>query len=82
MGTMVQRYSLGESDFRGARFANHPQELKGNIDLLSLTQPEIICDIHNAFLAAGSDIVETNTFTATRVSQADYGRDHRANKIT
>lgn len=81
MGTMVQRYSLGESDFRGARFANHPQELKGNIDLLSLTQPEIICDIHNAFLAAGSDIVETNTFTATRVSQADYGTEHLAYEI-
>lgn len=81
MGTMVQRYGLGESDFRGARFANHSQELKGNIDLLSLTQPEIVRDIHKAFLAAGSDIVETNTFTATCISQADYGTEHLAYEI-
>ncbi|MCK6439215.1 MAG: homocysteine S-methyltransferase family protein, partial [Planctomycetes bacterium] len=62
-----------EADFRGERFKNHPKSLKGNNDLLILTQPEIVREITRAYLEAGADIVETNTFTATSVSQADYG---------
>jgi 5-methyltetrahydrofolate--homocysteine methyltransferase len=73
MGTMIQRHDLGEADYRGSRFADHPSDLKGNNDLLTLTQPELIRDIHAAYLAAGADIVETNTFNANVVSQADYG---------
>lgn len=72
MGTMIQRYKLTEKDFRGERFANHPYDLKGDNDLLSLTRPDIISNIHEAYLEAGADIIETNTFNATRVSQADY----------
>jgi 5-methyltetrahydrofolate--homocysteine methyltransferase len=72
MGTMIQQHSLEERDFRGERFANWDLELKGNNDLLSLTQPEIILDIHRAYLDAGADIIETNTFNATTISQADY----------
>ena len=75
MGTMIQRRKLGEADFRGTRFANHPSELQGNNDLLSLTRPDVIEDIHREYLAAGSDVVETNTFNAQRISQADYGLD-------
>jgi 5-methyltetrahydrofolate--homocysteine methyltransferase len=73
MGTMIQGYTLEEADFRGARFADHPSDLKGNNDLLTLTQPDIIREIHTAFLDAGADIVETNTFNGTSISQADYG---------
>ncbi|MFC1556763.1 methionine synthase [candidate division KSB1 bacterium] len=72
MGTMIQRFRLGEDDFRGRRFCDHPVPLNGNNDLLSLTAPELIRDIHNSFLGAGSDIIETNTFNANPVSQADY----------
>jgi 5-methyltetrahydrofolate--homocysteine methyltransferase len=72
MGTMIQRHSLSESDFRGTRFRDHPFSLKGNNDLLSLTRPDIILDIHRAYLEAGSDIIETNTFSSTRIAQADY----------
>ena len=72
MGTMIQRHSLEEEDFRGQRFADWHTDLKGNNDLLSLTQPEIICDIHRAYLEAGADIIETNTFNSTTISQADY----------
>jgi 5-methyltetrahydrofolate--homocysteine methyltransferase len=72
MGTMIQRHTLEEADFRGARFADWHTDLKGNNDLLSLTQPDIICDIHRAYLEAGADIIETNTFNSTQVSQADY----------
>ena len=72
MGTMIQRHSLEEEHFRGARFADWHTDLKGNNDLLSLTQPDIICDIHRAYLEAGADIIETNTFNSTQVSQADY----------
>ena len=72
MGTMIQRHTLEENDFRGDRFADWHTDLKGNNDLLSLTQPDIICDIHRAYLEAGADIIETNTFNSTRVSQADY----------
>ena len=72
MGTMIQRHTLEEEHFRGDRFTDWHTDLKGNNDLLSLTQPEIICDIHRAYLEAGADIIETNTFNSTQVSQADY----------
>ncbi len=72
MGTMIQGYRLEEQDYRGERFSDHGQDLKGNNDLLSLSQPQIIKDIHLAYLKAGSDILETNTFNATRLSQSDY----------
>ena len=73
MGTMVQQHGLVEADYRGARFANHAKDLKGNNDLLCLTRPDVIRGIHEAYLAAGADILETNSFNATRVSQAEYG---------
>jgi len=77
MGTMVQRLRLGEADFRGELFRDHPIDLIGNNDVLSLTRPEVVATVHREFLEAGSDIVETNTFTASSVSQADYGlEDH------
>ncbi len=72
MGTMIQNAGLSESDYRGQRFADHSDDLKGNNDLLVLTRPELICDIHRQFLDAGCDFVETNTFNANRISQADY----------
>jgi 5-methyltetrahydrofolate--homocysteine methyltransferase len=73
MGTMIQSYRFGEADFRGARFADHPQDLAGNNDLLCLTQPEAIAEIHRGYLAAGADIVTTNTFNGTVISQREYG---------
>ncbi len=73
MGTMVQQYKLEEDAFRGERFRDHKHDLKGDNDLLVLTQPKIISDIHRAYLEAGTDILETNTFNATSVAQADYG---------
>src|ERR1035438_2713725 len=75
MGTMVQTYGLNEADFRGTRFAKHPHDLKGNNDLLSLTRPDIIEKIHSEYFGAGADIVETNTFNSTVISQADYGTE-------
>ncbi len=75
MGTVIQGERLGEADFRGRRFADHPQDLAGNNDLLVLSQPELIRDIHGRYLAAGADIVETNTFNSTRIAQADYGTE-------
>ncbi|NEW85063.1 MAG: dihydropteroate synthase, partial [Mariniphaga sp.] len=75
MGTMIQRVKLTEEDFRGERFANWTSPLKGDNDLLSITKPSVIQHIHEAFLEAGADIVATNTFNATRVSQADYGME-------
>ena len=72
MGTMIQRYKLAERDYRGERFATHPIDLKGCNDLLSLTRPNVIREIHRAYLEAGADIIETNTFNATSVSMADY----------
>lgn len=72
MGTMIQRHKLTEEQFRGVRFKNHPQDLKGNNDILCITQPEIIKAIHRAYFEAGADIVETNTFNGTPISQADY----------
>ncbi|MDP3457104.1 methionine synthase [Methyloversatilis sp.] len=73
MGTMVQRHKLVEADYRGERFTAHPKDLKGNNDLLLLTRPDVIRGIHAAYLEAGADIVETNTFNATVISQAEYG---------
>ena len=72
MGTMVQGYNLEEKDFRGNRFVDHSSDLKGNNDILSIIQPEIIKEIHTAYLEAGADIIETNTFNSTSISQADY----------
>lgn len=72
MGTMIQKYKLTESDFRGERFKNSTIDLKGNNDLLTLTQPLLISAIHEKYLAAGADIIETNTFSATTIAQADY----------
>jgi len=73
MGTLIQRHMLTEKDFRGERFKEHPKDLKGNNEILNLTQPEIICDIHRAYLDAGADIISTNTFNGTAISLADYG---------
>jgi 5-methyltetrahydrofolate--homocysteine methyltransferase len=73
MGTMIQRYKLGEADFRGERFKDHRIDLKGNSDLLVLTRPDVIGAIHEQYFEAGADIVETNTFTSTSIAQADYG---------
>lgn len=75
MGTMIQQYQLEEKDFRGERFKNHPSELQGNNDLLSLTRPDIIKEIHKEYLEAGADILETNTFNANRISMADYAAE-------
>lgn len=72
MGTMIQRYQLTEEDFRGTRFKDHPLDVKGNNDLLNLTRPDIIKSIHLAYLEAGADIIETNTFSTQRISMADY----------
>ncbi|MCC7121039.1 MAG: methionine synthase [Gammaproteobacteria bacterium] len=81
MGTMIQRHALGEQDYRGERFAQHGIDLKGNNDLLTLTQPAIIRDIHAGFVAAGADIIETNTFNSTSIAQADYGLSTLAREL-
>jgi 5-methyltetrahydrofolate--homocysteine methyltransferase len=81
MGTMIQRYKLGEADFRSERFAEHPTDLKGNNDLLVLTRPDVIREIHGQYLAAGADLIETNTFGATSVAQEDYGLAHIAREM-
>ena len=73
MGTMIQRYKLDEAGYRGARFKDHGHDLKGNNDLLVLSQPQIISAIHNAYLEVGADIIETNTFNSQSISQSDYG---------
>lgn len=73
MGTMIQRYKLGEEDFRKGWFEDHTASLKGNNDLLVLTRPDVIREIHDAYLEAGADIIETNTFSGTTIAQADYG---------
>ncbi|KUG24751.1 5-methyltetrahydrofolate--homocysteine methyltransferase [hydrocarbon metagenome] len=81
MGTMIQRYKLSDADYRGERFKDHSSELKGNNDILSLTQPQIIKEIHKQYLEAGADIIETNTFNGTSISQADYKTEHFAYEI-
>jgi 5-methyltetrahydrofolate--homocysteine methyltransferase len=75
MGTMIQTYQLAEQDYRGTRFGDWPSDLKGNNDLLTLTQPQIIKAIHLAYLEAGANLLETNTFNANRISMADYGME-------
>ena len=72
MGTMIQSYRLSEQDFRGERFADWPCDLKGNNDLLVLSKPDVITAIHDAYFAAGADIIETNTFNSTTIAMADY----------
>ena len=72
MGTMIQRHRLAEADFRGDRFAEWPIDLRGNNDLLTLTQPQVIAQIHREYLEAGADVITTNTFNSTAISQADY----------
>ena len=81
MGTMIQEHKLEEADFRGRRFADHASNLKGNNDLLSITRAGIIADIHSGFLDAGADIIETNTFNSTSISQADYGLEDLAHEL-
>jgi 5-methyltetrahydrofolate--homocysteine methyltransferase len=81
MGTMIQSYRFSEADFRGTRFADWPRDLRGNNDLLSLTQPDAIRDIHMAYFRAGADIVETNTFSCTTIAQADYGMEALAYEL-
>lgn len=81
MGTMIQRYTLTEDDFRTPELKNHPKALKGNNDLLSLSRPDIIRAIHSEYLKAGSDIIETNTFSGTTIAQEDYGLSHLAYAI-
>ena len=81
MGTMIQAHRLAEADYRGKRFADWPRELKGNNDLLSLTQPAIVRDIHRAYLESGADVIETNTFNSTAVSMADYGMEALAYEL-
>jgi 5-methyltetrahydrofolate--homocysteine methyltransferase len=81
MGTMIQRHKLQEADYRGTRFANWPSDLKGNNDLLCITRPDVITRIHYQYLAAGADIIETNTFNAQRVSMADYHMEELVDEI-
>ncbi len=81
MGTMIQQYKLSEADYRGEQFKDWPSDLKGNNDLLSITQPQIITAIHLKYLEAGADIIETNTFNAQRISMADYGMEDLAFEI-
>ena len=81
MGTMIQRYKLTEDQFRGERFADAAKPQKGNNDLLSVTQPEIIGEIHRGYLATGADIIETNTFNANAISMDDYGMAHLVREI-
>jgi len=81
MGTMIQRHTFSEAEYRGERFADWERDLKGNNDLLTLTQPDAISGIHRAYLEAGSDLVETNTFNAQRISLADYGMEELAYEL-
>ncbi len=81
MGVMIQSKGLGENDFRGSLLSEHPQPLKGNNDILCLTSPEVIAGIHREYLEAGADIIETNTFNATRLSQKEYSTDHLVRQI-
>jgi 5-methyltetrahydrofolate--homocysteine methyltransferase len=81
MGTMIQRFKLSEGDYRGERFKDFPKDVKGNNELLSLTRPDVIRDIHEGYLAAGADLIETNTFGATTVAQADYDMQDLAREM-
>src|SRR5436190_12499054 len=77
-GVLIQREVKGEEAYRGERFRDHPHDVAGNPDLLNITRPEVILDIHRSYFAAGADIATTNTFTATRIGQADYGLQEHA----
>ncbi len=81
MGTMIQRHKLGEADFRGQRFKDHRKDLKGNNELLQLVRPDLLREIHDAYLVAGADLIETNTFGATSIAQEDYGLAHVAREM-
>ena len=81
MGTMIQQNALQERDFRGERFADWDRDLKGHNDLLGITRPELIGSIHRAYLEAGADIIETNTFNSTRIALADYGMESLAYEL-
>lgn len=81
MGTMLQKYKFSESDFRGERFQDHPFDVRGNNDLLSLTQPHSIREVHEAYLEAGADLIETNTFSATTIAMADYGLEELVSEL-
>jgi 5-methyltetrahydrofolate--homocysteine methyltransferase len=81
MGTMIQRFKLTEADYRGERFKHHPKDVKNNSDLLVLTRPDVIGDIHEGYLAAGADMIETNTFGANSIAQDDYGLGHLAREM-
>ncbi|MEJ8822100.1 homocysteine S-methyltransferase family protein [Variovorax humicola] len=81
MGTMIQRFKLNEAQYRGERFKDFERDVKGNNELLSLTRPDVIRDIHEAYLAAGADLIETNTFGATRIAQEDYKMAHLAREM-
>ncbi|WP_295501945.1 homocysteine S-methyltransferase family protein [Limnohabitans sp. Rim8] len=81
MGTMIQRFKLSEADYRGERFKDFPKDVKGNNELLSLTRPDVIRDIHEGYLAAGADLIETNTFGATSIAQADYDMQDLAREM-
>uniref|UniRef100_A0AAA9TZN1 Methionine synthase n=1 Tax=Bos taurus TaxID=9913 RepID=A0AAA9TZN1_BOVIN len=81
MGTMIQQHKLSEEDFRGQEFKDHARPLKGNNDILSITQPSVIYQIHKEYLLAGADIIETNTFSSTSIAQADYGLEHLAYRM-
>src|SRR5579875_1722746 len=81
MGTAIQQHGLSEQDYRGGRFADWPSDLRGNNDLLSITKPEVISAIHRAYLDAGADLIETNTFNAQRISLADYGMQELAYEL-
>src|SRR5688500_16556132 len=81
MGTMIQQYKLGEAEYRGGRFKDHTHDVKGNNDLLVLSQPQIIREIHCQYLASGADIIETNTFNSTRIAQADYALEHLVHEL-
>ena len=81
MGTMIQGAGLGESDYRGERFRDFPQDLKGNNDLLTLTQPDLIASIHRDYVDAGASIIETNTFNSNGPSMADYGMEDMVSEL-
>ncbi|MBL4756739.1 MAG: homocysteine S-methyltransferase family protein, partial [Rhizobiales bacterium] len=81
MGTAIQGYNLSEESFRGDLFANWKQDLRGNLDILSLTQPDIIRKIHESYFDAGADIICTNTFSSTSIAQADYGAEENVYKL-
>src|ERR1700750_3164416 len=82
MGTMIQRYQLSEEDFRGERFRDHLSDLKGNNDLLNITRPDVIKAIHQEYIDAGADIIETNTFSTQRISLADYHMEDLAYELS